>query len=382
VQDLLRGRLAAAIGCVDKDPDAAEVGLWEVRRLLAALRPQLGDEAAKLGKTLDQLEVRIATIRVTQITLELSHRRRALQKHVGAGEIEAAGELLMRMRRELDEAGPILGLTSRGRMALRELSAALDETEARILSGDAPASKTLGLTMARVKVLSEALIERLNRGALAEASKLAEELSDETARLREVLPFAPAVLNADAVLTRAERETREHRELCAVERLVEEATGSVTWLVFAIEKRRVVDAMQARDNLVEAVAPLRARHADHLEGRAFLDAVDALFGRLDRELGAEIARAEADACIPRARMLLGALERGAPARTMLDLEEVAAYLLARKQRAPEIGPWIRRVEAAIERERRRRRSPTSMIIGVLNDVVFGATSLTPRGASV
>jgi hypothetical protein len=83
----------------------------------------------------------------------------------------------------------------------------------------------------------------------------------------------------------------------------------------------------------------------------------------------------------RARTLLLQLERAVGSDTAdieMDLEEVAAHLAPHKRRA--IGPWIRRVEAAIDRERRRRRSPTSMVVGVLNDVVFGEHSLVRRGA--
>ncbi|HKA91044.1 MAG TPA: hypothetical protein VKE22_25455 [Haliangiales bacterium] len=377
----LRARLNAILARVDADPDAAEHDLWEVRRLLAALRPSLGEDAARLGKALDQVELRIATLRVVHVSLDLAARKRVLDRHLDAGAAAAALELLARLRRDLVESAPVLGQTPRGRLVLRELGAELDDAEARLLSGVAPA---LGLRAARVRVLGEALMERLNRGAGAEAVEIADELADETARLRESMPASETVANADSLLARAAAETRELRELRAVERAVDSATGSLRWLAFAVDRRRVADAIQARDNLTVAVAELRERYAAHLSARAFLADVDATLARADRELGTAIARAEADLALLRARPLLAILERGGDpqaADAAIDLEQIAAYLDARKRRAPEIGPWLRRVEAAIERERRRRRSPTSMVIGVMNDVVYGESSLIGRGAA-
>src|SRR5262249_59755901 len=81
----LRARLNAILARVDADPDAAEHDLWEVRRLLAALRPSLGEDAARLGKALDQVELRIATLRVVHVSLDLAARKRVLDRHLDAG---------------------------------------------------------------------------------------------------------------------------------------------------------------------------------------------------------------------------------------------------------------------------------------------------------
>src|SRR5262249_13628478 len=151
--DHLRARPDAILARVDADPDAAEHDLWEVRRLLAALRPSLGEDAARLGKALDQVELRIATLRVVHVSLDLAARKRVLDRHLDAGAAAAALELLARLRRDLVESAPVLGQTPRGRLVLRELGAELDDAEARLLSGAAPA---LGLRAARVRVLGEA----------------------------------------------------------------------------------------------------------------------------------------------------------------------------------------------------------------------------------
>ena len=376
--DHLRARLTAIVARVDSEPDAAEHDLWEVRRLLAALRPSLGADAAKLSRALDEVEFRIATLRVIHLSLDLAAKLRVLDRHVAAGD-PAAVELLPRLRRDVDDAAPVLALTPRGRFALRELAAGLDDAEARLLSGVGPA---LSLAAARVRVLGETLTERLNRADLAGAIDLADELAGAIDRLRAGAPASDALTNAEHLLARARADTRELSELRAVDRLVDAAAGSLRWLVFAVARRRVDDAIQARDNLADAVAELRARHAGHLTARAFLAEVDAALAHADRELGVDIARAEAELAILRARTIIGRLERGAADDDEeMDLEDIAVYLAARKRRAPEIGPWIRRIEAAIERERRRRRSPTAMVVGVLNDVVYGEASLVQRGAA-
>src|SRR5262249_62369795 len=107
---------------------------------------------------------------------------------------------------------------------------------------------------------------------------------------RESMPASETVANADSLLARAAAETRELRELRAVERAVDSATGSLRWLAFAVDRRRVADAIQARDNLTVAVAELRERYAAHLSARAFLAEVEAPPARAERGVVAAVAR--------------------------------------------------------------------------------------------
>jgi hypothetical protein len=156
-------------------------------------------------------------------------------------------------------------------------------------------------------------------------------------------------------------------------RLLGDALGSARWLAYALERHRFGDAKQARSNLAEAVAPLRVRAAGTIAVSRYLAAVDELLALMEAEMGGELAQSEAELAALRAGPLLRQLEaaRGEPdVDVVLALDGLSTYLRERCPHAPDVGPWIQAIDLAMARLRRKRRSATMMVTGVLNDVVL------------